>query len=82
MGLACSIFGHRWRPQASECRTVYAKRDSEVNEMPIGYKTVVLYRCERCTEAKTEKLDGTWTLEQLVLGEEMHDSPAARARTS
>jgi hypothetical protein len=73
MSLSCFLFGHRWRPQAVQSRNEYDP--NRPSERLIGEFTRVLLRCERCPRTKVHKLDGHWTLEQLLLGEEMTDSP-------
>jgi hypothetical protein len=79
MSVFCFLFWHRWRPQATEQITRYRSPAMREISYASEFATRVLYRCTRCPRHRVGTLDGHWTLEQLVLGEEMHDSPRVTA---
>lgn len=78
MSLFCLLFWHRWRPQAVQTRNEYNPLTK--SERPVAEFTRVLLRCERCPRTKVRSLDGHWTLEQLLLGEEMSDPRTSGTR--
>jgi hypothetical protein len=73
VSLACWLLGHKMRAQAVEKVALF--EDQEATR-PYARATDVLLRCERCPRFTTKRIDGQWTLAQLVLGEEMRGSPA------
>jgi hypothetical protein len=72
VSVACWLLGHKMRAQAVEQVTIFESQDAK---RPCARVTDVLRRCERCPQFATKRLDGHWTLEQLILGEEMAGSP-------
>jgi hypothetical protein len=78
MSLFCLLFWHRWRPQAAQASATYNGPEMKELNSPSRIFTRVLYRCERCPAHRVCEFPGKWSLEQLVLGEEMHDSPPTR----
>lgn len=82
MSLFCLLFWHRWRPQAVRQSDIYRTTTAKAaGETPEGYRTRVLLRCTRCPRVKVQELEGKWSLEELVLGEEMRD-PRVKAPTA
>lgn len=66
--IKCFFGFHRWHYIAADQYTRH-RLDSEA---VVQFLTRALRSCVRCGKVNSEKLDGTWSLEQLREGEELN----------
>lgn len=75
--MICYWLGHKWVAKQAGHRNIY---DSNVSvsqcadTLPINTKTRVLWQCGRCNKARSEDIDGQWTLADFEFDEEPEDT--------